>query len=392
MRDYYEILGVPRTATLEEIKSAYRKLALQYHPDRNPGDPTAEERFKEIAEAYAVLSDPEKRRLYDLYGHAGLRGEGQSAPHFTTLEEVFRYFADLFADPFFGDIFGVSGQRRTAAEPGTDLRIRLRLTLEEIAQGAEKRIEFTRWNPCPACRGTGSRSGRLRVCPQCGGRGEVQQVSRSLFGQLIQILACPVCGGIGQLPEELCPECSGEGRVQGRAEVTVQVPAGVAAGDRLTLRGEGNAGRRGGAAGDLIVLIEEEAHPLFRREGADLHYTLQLSFPEAALGTVVHIPTPVGESVELSIEPGTQPGTTLRLSGYGLPQLRSRQRGDLYVHVNVYVPERLSTEERRLLEQLAESEHFEPPDARPSSTDGAGKSGALGFWRRRKSYAHRHRR
>ncbi len=381
MRDYYEILGVPRTATLEEIKSAYRKLALQYHPDRNPGNKEAEERFKEIAEAYAVLSDPEKRALYDRYGHAGLQSGGAPAPHFTTLEDIFRYFADLFADDFFGDLFRTraegASRRAFRGEPGTDIRLRLRLTLEEIAHGAEKTLEFTRWNRCPACHGSGSRSRATQRCPQCHGRGEVQHVSRSLFGHVIQIVSCPTCGGSGELLTDPCPECRGEGRVRGTATVTVRIPPGVSAGDRLTLRGEGNAGQRGAPSGDLVILIDEAEHPLFRREGADIHATLALSFPEAALGTTLEVPTVWGTAT-LSINPGTQPGTTIRIPGHGLPTPDGHRRGDHYVHITLYVPHELTPEERKLLEQLAHSPNLTPPDRANEQPRPSKRS----FWRK----------
>lgn len=373
MRDYYEILGVPRTATLEEIKSAYRKLALQYHPDRNPGNPEAEERFKEIAEAYAVLSDPEKRALYDRYGHAGFQQHsGVSAPHFTTLDDVLNYFANFFGDDFFSDIFGSTTfrsrkrQHQRYGEPGTDLRVRIQLTLDEIAHGAEKTIELERWNRCPACGGTGSRTSTVSTCPQCHGRGEVQHVTRSVFGHVIQIVTCPTCGGRGETIRDPCPQCRGEGRVRGTATVRIHIPPGVHGSDSLLLRGEGNAGRCNAPAGDLVVVIEELAHPFFQRDGADIHATVALSIPEALLGTTLEIPGLWG-TVKLRVEPGTQPGTTIRLAGQGLPIPESSRRGDLYVHISLYVPKTLDREERKLVERLARSPRFQPPD-RPQAT------------------------
>ncbi len=379
MRDYYQILGVPRTATAEEIKAAYRRLALQYHPDRNPGNPEAEERFKEIAEAYAVLSDPEKRRLYDRYGHAGLQSSGSPVPHFTTLEDVFSYFANFFADDFFGDLFGPSSHRAQAtAERGTDLRIRLRVTLEEIARGAEKTLEISRWNVCQRCGGSGSLGGQFSPCPQCQGRGEVQQVSRSLFGHVIQLFTCPSCSGSGVIPRSPCPECGGEGRLRGHATVAIRIPPGAVTGTQLILRGEGNAGRRGAPAGDLIVLIEEAEHPHFRREGADIHASYTLSFPEAVLGTTVEVPTLWG-TVPLTVEPGTQPGTVIRLSGQGLPIADTRRRGDHYVHLSVYIPETLTDEELNLIERLQKSPNFYPPDRRAQQPQEKRRDN---FWKR----------
>ncbi len=372
MRDYYEILGVPRTATLEEIKAAYRKLALQYHPDRNPGNAEAEERFKEIAEAYAVLSDPEKRALYDRYGHAGLQSSGVAAPHFTTLEDVFRYFADFLADDFFADLFGTSRYARSAEEHGSDLRLRLRLSLEEIARGAQKTLELTRWNRCPECGGSGSRNGQLQTCPQCRGRGEVQHISRSFFGHVLQITTCPTCGGSGQILRDPCPRCNGEGRVRSKVTLTIDIPPGVSQGDVLTLRGEGNAGRRGAPAGDLILVIEEAEHPLFERDGADIHAPLLVSFPEAALGATVEAQTIWG-TVPLELTPGTQPGTTIRLPGYGLPLPKSTRRGDHYVHIFLYVPERLTAEEPQLLPQLSHSPNFRPPTNHARSQPSPGR-------------------
>lgn len=385
MRDYYQILGVPRTATLDEIKAAYRRLALQYHPDRNPGNPEAEERFKEIAEAYAVLSDPEKRRLYDRYGHAGLQSSGSPAPHFTTLEEVFRYFGDLFAEDFFRDFFGSASHRsRAAAEQGSDLRIRLRLTLEEIARGTEKSLELSRWNTCPRCGGSGSLDGRPAPCPHCHGRGEVQQVTRSLFGHVIQLFTCPTCGGSGTVPRNPCPECGGEGRVRGSATVTLHIPPGAIGGTQLTIRGEGNAGRRAAPAGDLIVVIEEAEHPLFRREGADIHATYTVSFPEAVLGTTAEIPTLWG-TVSLSLEPGIQPGTVIRLPGHGLPIRDTHRRGDHYVHLSVYIPDELTEEERSLIERLQQSPRFQPPDRRAHQSHEQRRDS---FWKRVRKARH----
>ena len=377
-RDYYEVLGVSRTATAEEIKAAYRKLAMQYHPDRNPGDKEAEEKFKEVAEAYEVLSDPEKRRRYDSFGHEGVgAGGGFGGFEHVDLSEALRIFME---EAFgFGDFFGTGTRRRrgTRATRGSDLQIKLKLSLEEVASGTRKKVKLTKLMVCPSCKGSGQRKGtQPRTCPTCQGQGEVRQVSQSLFGRFVNITTCPQCRGEGKIVSDPCQTCRGEGVIRGEETMEIEVPAGVATGNYLTLRGKGNAGPRGGPNGDLIVYFEEKEHPLFVRHGNDVLYDLYLSFPQAALGADVEIPTleldPENKKlpaeniqrykrVKIHVPPGTQPGKVFRLRGKGIPEVNGYRRGDLLVQIKVWVPTRLTPREKELLEELAELENVKPP-------------------------------
>ncbi len=375
-RDYYEILGVSRQATLDEIKSAYRKLAMQYHPDRNPGNKEAEERFKEITEAYEVLSDEEKRRRYDQFGHEGMRA-GQDFHHYSSMEDIFSAFGDIFGGSLFEEFFGGrSSRRRSARQPkphgerGADLRVQLPLRLEEIATGVEKTIRVKRYMPCSTCNGSGSRSGSsgFTTCPRCNGTGQISQVSRSMFGQFVNITTCPSCNGTGTILTDPCPACKGEGRTLGEDTIKVSIPAGVYDGMQLTIRGKGHAGRQGGPPGDLVIIIEEIEHPYFTRQDKDLHYHLTISFPDAVLGGEVEVPTIDGTAL-LQIKPGTQPGTILRMRGKGLPRLDTGERGDQLVTVNIYVPTKVTQRERELLRELAESENIAPRRRRKESKE-----------------------
>ncbi len=367
-RDYYEILGVPRSASGDEIKSAYRKLAMQYHPDRNPDNPEAESKFKEAAEAYEVLSDQSKRERYDQFGHAGMRG-GQDYHQYTNINDIFSAFGDIFGQSIFGDVFGQQqrgGRRRSQREPGADLRVRMPLSLEEIAAGVEKTIKLRHWKSCTTCSGSGAKEGSgYSTCTACNGSGEVRQVSRSVFGQFINIAPCTSCGGTGEILKDRCDTCEGEGRVEGETTVKVTIPAGVRTGNYLTVTGKGHAGRRGGESGDAIVVIEETEHETFEREEDDVYVDIVCDFPTAALGGELVVPTLFGES-ELKIEPGTQPGTLLRMKGKGIPHLNVRGSGDQLVRLNVFVPTKLSSKEKATLKDLAESEHFKPKDRRSS--------------------------
>lgn len=375
-RDYYEILGVPRSANTDDIKKAYRKLALKYHPDRNPNNRDAEEKFKEGAEAYEVLGDEEKRRKYDQFGHEGLR-PGADFRGFTDINDIFSTFGDIFGGSFgggiFDEMFGGGGRRtrtRTRSQPGTpgsDLKVRLKITLEEIAAGVEKKIKIKRWEQCRVCNGSGARSaGAFTTCHVCNGSGEVQQVARTPFGQFVNISTCSNCNGEGRVIKDLCPQCGGEGRVHAETTIKVHVPAGVAADNYIPLTGQGNAGRRGGPPGDLIVLIDEEPHKVFTRNGDDVILDLLISYPEAALGAEVDVPTLNGRA-KMKIESGTQSGKILRMREKGIPHLNSSGRGDQLVRVNVWVPTRLSQRDKELFKQLADSENVKPGEGATSA-------------------------
>ncbi len=370
-RDYYEVLGVGRTATQEEIKKAYRKLALQFHPDRNPGNKEAEEKFKEAAEAYEVLGDQQKRQRYDQYGHEGMRGTDFRP--FTDVNDIFSTFGDIFGGGFggsiFDEMFGTQGRQRrsSGAAPGSDLKVRLRLTLEEIASGVEKKIRIKQWKTCDTCGGSGARSADGTItCPVCKGTGELRQVSRSVFGQFVNITTCHNCNGEGKVIKQPCTTCHGEGRVQGESTIKVNIPAGVTEGNYIPIRGGGNVGRRGGPAGDIIVVIEEEPHAVFTRNGDDVILDLLVSYPEAALGTDIEVPTLTGRA-KLRVDAGTQSGKVLRMRDKGIPHLNSFGRGDQLVRVNVWVPTTLNANERTLLKQLAEAEHVNPKEGDKSA-------------------------
>jgi molecular chaperone DnaJ len=367
-RDYYEILGVQRTAEADEIKKAYRKAALTFHPDRNPNNKEAEEKFKEAAEAYEVLSDDSKRRRYDQYGHEGLR-PGADFHGYSNVNDIFVNFSDIFGQNFGGSIFeevfagGRSGGRsRQTGVPGSDLKIHLRLTLEEIAEGVEKKLKIKRWKPCDVCGGSGAKgSSSKSTCPTCNGSGEIRHVSRSVFGQFVNITTCSTCNGEGKIIKDKCSGCAGEGRVQGETTIKVNVPAGVAEGNYIPLRGQGNAGQRGGPAGDLIVIIEEEPHKMFVRNGEDIILDVLITFSQAALGSEIEIPTLNGRA-RLKIEPGTQSGKILRMRDKGIVHLNSRDRGDQLIRVNVWVPARLTKEDKELLKHLEKSETMKPKE------------------------------
>jgi molecular chaperone DnaJ len=375
-KDFYEVLGVSRSASKDEIKKAYRKLALQYHPDKNPDNKDAEEHFKEVNEAYEVLSNDDKRRRYDQFGHAGVGssaasgGGGTYGGGVSDFSDIFSAFNDMFGGgrtrgggvPFgFEEVFGGGGRRGKASAgiPGADLKIRLKLTLEEIAHGVEKTLKIKKQVPCKECNGSGSKTGATEICQTCHGSGEVRQASKTMFGQFVNITACPTCGGEGRVVKDRCPACHGEGIKQGEVTVKVTVPAGVQDGNYLTLRGQGSTGPRGGEPGDLIVVIEEKPHELFKRSGNDVIYDLALSYPDLVLGAKIDVPT-IDGAVKLTVPAGTQPDTILRIAGHGIGHLRGSGRGDQLVRVNVYVPRDLSHNDREMLKELRKSGAFSP--------------------------------
>ncbi|GAB4338590.1 MAG: molecular chaperone DnaJ [Calditrichia bacterium] len=376
-RDYYEILGVAKTATKEEIKGAYRKLAMKYHPDRNPGDKEAEEKFKEVAEAYDVLSDEKKRATYDRFGHDGLRG-GAGFGGGGGMHDPFDLFREVFGGGGFGSIFdeffggSTRTTRRERRQRGSDLQVKLKLSLEEIATGVTKQLKIKKQVRCQTCSGSGLQAGaKPATCPTCQGSGEVRQVSQSIFGRVVNVTQCSRCGGSGSIITNPCETCRGEGRVHGEETIEVSVPAGASNGNYLQLRGKGNVGPNGGPAGDLIVIVEEKEHKFFVRDGNNIIYELYISFPQAALGSEVLIPTLELETVngekknkmvKISIPPGTQGNKVFRLKNKGMPELNGYHRGDLLVQVKVWVPTKLTPRERELLEELDKQENFKPPE------------------------------
>lgn len=361
-RDYYEILGVARGATDADIKGAYRKLAMLYHPDRNPDDPAAEEKFKEAAEAYDVLSDSNKRSRYDRFGHSGVQGSADFHTY-SNINDVFSAFSDIFGSSVFGDFFGQqqSRSRKQRGDQGSDLRLNLQVTLEEIATGVEKTVRIKHYKTCQTCSGSGAEGeSAYDTCSECNGTGERRHVTRSVFGQFINVSPCSTCDGTGEILRHRCSACGGEGRTEGESTVKVTIPAGVRTGNYLTVTGKGHAGRRGGPSGDAIVVLEEIEHEFFHRVDDDIFYDLIVDFPTASLGGEVEVPTLQGVSV-VKIEPGTQPMTLLSLKGKGIPHLQSRGRGDQVLRFNIYVPKSLSSKEKSILKDLAGNEHFKPP-------------------------------
>ena len=353
-RDYYEVLGVDKNASPDELKKAYRKLALKYHPDRNPGDKEAEEKFKEAAEAYDVLSNPDKKARYDQFGHAGV--DGAYGAGGMDMNDIFSQFGSIFGD-LFGGGFGGGSQRRVLR--GTNLRIKVKLTLEEIERGCEKKIKVSKYVPCKSCGGTGSRDGKTETCPHCHGSGVVTETKRTILGMMQTQNACPQCGGEGTIVKDKCRDCHGDGIVKSDEIITINIPAGVQDGMQLAIHGQGNAAPRGGIAGDLIVLVEEQEHELFERQDANLYYNAFITFSQAALGASIEIPTLNGK-VKIKIDPGTPSGRVVRLRGKGLPVVNGYGRGDMLVCLNVWVPKELTKDEKKMLEQLDSHQNFQP--------------------------------
>ncbi|WP_298647238.1 molecular chaperone DnaJ [uncultured Proteiniphilum sp.] len=364
-RDFYEVLGIPKAATAEEIKKAYRKKAIQYHPDKNPGDKEAEEKFKEAAEAYEVLSDERKRARYDQFGHAGVGGaaSGGFGGGGMSMEDIFSQFGDIFGGHFggFGGFGGFgSSQRGRKVNRGSDLRVKVKLDLKEILNGVEKKIKVKKYVSCSHCNGNGSENGNsFSTCTTCNGSGVVTRVANTILGQMQTSSTCPTCNGEGTTIIKKCTYCNGEGIVRDEEVLSIRIPAGVAEGMQLSMSGKGNAARRGGVNGDLLIVVEEEQDPDLIRDENDVIYNLFLSFPMAALGGTVEVPTIDGVA-KVKIEPGTQPGKVLRLRNKGLPSVNGFGKGDELVNVNVYVPENLTEKERKWMQEMDKSENFIP--------------------------------
>jgi len=361
-RDFYEVLGVSKGASDDEIKKAYRQKALQYHPDRNPDNKEAEDKFKEAAEAFEVLSNPEKKSRYDQYGHAGLGNQGGFGGGGMTMDDIFSNFGDIFSGGF-GDFFGFGGGRSGGrrVQRGTNLRIRVKLTLEEVSTGVEKKIKVNKQIVCNVCNGSGAAgSGSVSKCSTCNGRGQVTRVTSTFLGQMQTTTTCPTCNGEGEVITRKCSACMGSGTVKGEEVISVKLPPGVTDGIQLSMSGKGNAAPRGGIPGDLIIVIEEIPHEHFVRDELNIYYEHYLSFPEAALGTTIEVPTLDGKA-RVKVPAGTQPGKLFRLKGKGLPMLnRAGVIGDQLIFINIYVPEKLSTEEKDLIEKMNSLKGFIP--------------------------------
>lgn len=364
-RDYYEVLGVAKNAAAEEIKKAYRKKAIEYHPDKNPGDKEAEEKFKEAAEAYDVLSDTQKRQRYDQFGHAGVGSSASGGGYGggMTMDDIFSQFGDIFGGRFgFGGFSGFGGGGRSGrrVNRGSDLRVKVKLNLKEIANGVEKKIKVKKFVACKQCNGSGAEDEKdTKACATCHGSGVVTRVTNTFLGQMQTQSTCPTCGGEGKVITRKCTACAGEGIVKDDEIIAINIPAGVAEGMQLSMGGRGNAARHGGVNGDLLILVEEEAHPELIRDENDLLYNLLLSVPEASLGTTIEVPTVDGKA-KLKIEPGTQPGKVLRLRNKGLPSINSYGTGDLLVNVSIYIPETLSDSEKKTMDSWQNSPNFQP--------------------------------
>ncbi len=368
-RDYYDVLGVSRGASTDEIKKAYRALAMKYHPDRNPGDASAEEKFKEAAEAYEALGNEDKRRKYDQFGHDGLRGGDFGG--FSDINDIFSRFGDIFGGAFGGGIFdemfgGSRGgrQRGRSALRGSDLKAEISLTLEEIAEGVEKTLKVRKQVTCDKCDGKGAESGSESIrCASCGGSGEIRHMARSIFGQIVNVVQCTACGGEGHVIKNPCDKCGGDGRVPGEKTLKVKVPAGAGDGNYIPLSGQGNAGRKGGPPGDLIVTLHELEHDTFERNNDDLILELFVSYPDAVLGAEIEVPT-INGRVKLKIPAGTPSGRVLRMREKGIPHLNGRGRGDQLVRVNIFVPTKLSSPVRESIRELNSLPGVQPGEER----------------------------
>lgn len=384
-RDYYEVLGVSKGATEAEIKKAYRKSAIKFHPDKNPDDKKVEEKFKEAAEAYEVLSDPQKKGRYDQYGHAGMgQGPGGFQGGGMNMEDIFSQFGDIFGGGGgggFDSFFGGGGQRRGGGRrrmgaPGADIRVKLKLTLEDIADGVEKSIKVKKFNTCKTCTGSGAKdSSSVKTCTTCGGAGSVRRVQNTILGQMQTTATCPGCNGAGQTITANCTSCAGSGREHSEETISVKIPAGVAEGMQLSMSSKGNAGEKGGMAGDLLIVVEEVEHDTLVRDGSNVIYDLYLNIADAALGISAEVPTISGK-VKINVPAGTQGGKIFRLKGKGLPSVDRHGIGDQLIHVNVWTPQALTKEETKLMEKLRDAANFHP---NPNKND-------KGFFEKMKSF------
>lgn len=367
-RDYYEILGVSKSASADEIKKAYRKVAMQFHPDRNPGDKAAEEKFKEAAEAYEILSDADKKAKYDRHGHAAF-GQGAGGGGFhgggMDMNDIFSQFGDVFGEDMFGGFFGGGGrgqsrQSRARGQRGSNLRIKLKLNFEEIANGVNKQVKVKKHVLCTTCGGNGAKDkNSVQTCGTCNGSGQVRKVTNTFLGQMQTVNTCPTCNGEGNTVTAKCTSCKGEGRMYGEETISIDIPAGVQDGMQLSMSGKGNAGERGGAAGDLIIMIQEEPHEFLHRDGLNVAFDLYITIPDAVFGTSVEVPTIDGRA-KIKIPAGTQSGKIFRLKGKGFPEVQGYAKGDQLIHVNIWTPQQVSDEEKEILEKLQESPNFQP--------------------------------
>lgn len=376
-RDYYEVLGVDKGAAAAEIKKAYRKLALKYHPDKNPDDKEAEEKFKEAAEAYEVLSNAEKKAQYDRFGHAGMGGAGGFGGGGMNMEDIFSQFGDIFGGGFSGfGGFGGGGSRRRVNR-GSNIRVKVNMGLKDIVNGLEKKIKVNKYISCDTCNGSGAEGGNggFETCDTCNGAGQVNRVTNTFLGQMQTSTVCPNCSGEGKIIKNKCNTCHGDGIVKGDDTIELKIPAGVEGGMQLSVSGKGNMGPRNGIAGDLIVLIEEEEHKELKRDGNNILYDLYISFGDAALGTEATVPTVNGKA-KIKIEPGTQGGKVLRLRNKGIPEINGYRTGDQMININVWTPQNLSKEEKKTIESLSKSANFQP---NPTAQD-------KGFFGRMKDY------
>ncbi len=365
-RDFYEILGINKSASADEIKKAYRKVAMQYHPDKNPGDKAAEEKFKEAAEAYEVLSNADKKQRYDQYGHAGVGGAagggfgGGGFGGGMRMEDIFENFGDVFGESFFGGAGRSSSRSRGTGSRGSNLRVKVKLNYEEILKGAHKTIKVKKYVRCETCAGVGAKDkSSVQTCGTCGGSGQVRRVQQTFLGQMQTVTTCPTCNGDGTQILNKCTSCKGEGRVYGEDTISIDIPAGVQEGMQLSVNGKGNAGERNGQAGDLLIVIEEEKHPELMREGLNVLYELNLSFPDVVMGLEAEVPTITGKA-KIKIPAGTQAGKILRLKGKGFPSINSYEKGDQLININVWTPQNLTSEEKKILDKLKESPNFKP--------------------------------